>query len=107
MTTYVQRELSDTASAPPRAGAHPLDGKRAFVRLTRSLSLRGREVAELRWAAVSLVAMAGLSLLAKLIDPMDPAYDRAVLVTVPAAALALAAGWAPWGARFVRRPIAA
>lgn len=61
----------------------------------RSLWMRDRAVAELRWAAVTLSAMAILALVGKLLDPAEDAFDRALLLNTPLAFLGVGIAWSP------------
>lgn len=63
-----------------------------------------RALAEVRWAAITFAAMAILALVAKLIDPTDRNFDRAVLLAVPAALLLFAVGWSGRFAAIAHRP---
>ncbi len=100
MTSSAQRRLAGLRTI---RSYRALDPARLFVSLGRWLWLRDRAVAELRWAAVAFAAMALLAVLAKLIDPPDPAFDRALALFIPAALLTAAAAWSGWGRRLVHR----
>ncbi len=71
------------------------DPARVLVRVARVMWLRDRALAEVRWAAITLVAMGALAILAKLLDPTDHQFDRAVVLFLPAALAAIAFGWSP------------
>lgn len=100
MTTWLRRgtagsSIPRTADRPARADAPA----RLVARVARSLWLRDRAVAELRWAAVTLIGMSALSIVAKVLHPAGDAFDRAIVITTPLALLAVTIGWSPWAAR--------
>ncbi|CAN5487564.1 hypothetical protein BH20CHL7_BH20CHL7_15160 [soil metagenome] len=80
---------TDMASAPRRLAAL----------IARTMWLHDRGLAELRWAAVTLAAIGGLALVAKLVDPSDRAFDLALTLALPTAAIAVLAGWSSAGLR--------
>lgn len=67
--------------------------RRVAVQVAHSLWMHDRAVAELRWAAVTLLAMAILAFVGKAVDPSDAAYDRALLLDAPLAVAAIALAW--------------
>ncbi len=75
---------------------------RIVVRIARSLWLRERGVAELRWAAVTLATMALLALVATALDPVGGDFVRVMLLAAPAAVLVGVAGWGPAASRIGR-----
>ncbi|HEX6868315.1 MAG TPA: diguanylate cyclase, partial [Candidatus Limnocylindrales bacterium] len=77
---------------------------RVFARLARSLWIRDRALAELRWAAVSLIAMASLAILGKVLDPLEDGFDVALVVTIPLAIALTGLAWSPAAPRAVRLP---
>ena len=64
-----------------------------------------RALAEVRWAAITFAAMAILALVAKLIDPADANFDRALLLATPAALATFALGWSRRLDTVVHRPL--
>lgn len=66
--------------------------------------MRDRAVAELRWAAVTLLTMAVLAFVGKALDPADHAYDRALLLDAPLAVAAIALAWSRRAAGLMARP---
>ena len=102
MTTSVR---SKAAGLRAIRTSSSLDPARLFVSLGRWLWLRDRPVAELRWAAVAFAAMALLAVIAKVIDPADSAFDRAVMLFIPATLVTGAAAWSRWGRGVVHRRI--
>lgn len=78
--------------------------RRVAVRIAQSLWMRDRAVAELRWAAVTLLAMAVLAFLGKALDPADHAYDRALLLDAPLAVAAIALAWSHRAPGLMARP---
>jgi diguanylate cyclase (GGDEF)-like protein len=111
MTTSVRQGAIDPHATPASHRSLRADGPARFVaRVARSLWLRDRAVAELRWAAMALTVMSALALIAKALDPADPGFDRAILVMPPLALAAIAVGWSPkaaavMGRRHVRQVI--
>ncbi len=95
----VDPDVTGAFGRPVRADAPA----RLLVRFARSLWLRDRAVAELRWAAMTLTGMAALAILAKLLDPADASFDRAILLIPPLAVAATAVGWSPWAEAFMAR----
>ena len=89
-------------TAAPRATASA--PRRLAALIARTMWLRDRGLAELRWAAVTLAAIGSLALIAKFIDPSDGDFDRTLLVALPAAALAMVAGWSSVGSRVMALP---
>lgn len=63
------------------------------TRLARSLWLRDRAVAELRWASITLATMALLGLGATWLDPTSGDFDRTLLFATPAALVMGAVAW--------------
>jgi diguanylate cyclase (GGDEF)-like protein len=96
----------EPALAPARAptGPRTLDFERLWVHVLRALRTDDRALDELRWASLALGTTAILAIVAKLLDPLDHGFDRAILLFVPASLLAVDAGWSPWGARLVHHP---
>jgi diguanylate cyclase (GGDEF)-like protein len=101
LTTFVQ-------SATRRAHRHPA-GKAALVtrllsaRVMRRLWMQDRPLAELRWAAVTLAAMAVLGLIAGLLHASGD-FGRVRLVATPAAVLVALAAWGPYASRIAHTP---
>lgn len=94
MTTSVRGGHIDPSTLPAERRRLRTDGPaRLVARIARSLWLRDRAVAELRWAAVTATAMASLAILAKLVDPADQGFDRAIVSLTPLALVLLALGW--------------
>ena len=75
---------------------------RSGARVTRALWVQDRALAEVRWAAITLAAMGGLSLIAKAIDPTDTSFDLPILLSVVGASIAAVGGWGPLAGRVVR-----
>ncbi len=76
-----------------------------FVALALRTMWRGdRAVAEMRWAAVTLGTIGALAVLAKVIDPLDTGFDRAVALALPGALLAFVLGWTSPGKGVARVP---
>jgi diguanylate cyclase (GGDEF)-like protein len=71
-------------------------------RVARTLWLRDRGVAELRWAAISLTTMALLGLVATWLDPGSGDFDRVLLFATPAALVATVLAWSPAASRLGR-----
>lgn len=97
----VEPGFADAVGASVRTDAPA----RLVARVARSLWLRDRAVAELRWAAVTVSVMAVLAILAKALDPRDAGFDRSILVLSPLALVAIAIGWSRWAAPLMRRRI--
>ncbi len=95
----VDPDVTGAFGRPVRADAPA----RLLVRFARSLWLRDRAVAELRWAAVTLTGMAALAVLAKLLDPAEQGFDRAILVMPPLALAAVLVGWSSKASTVMRR----
>src|SRR6187401_183251 len=107
MTTSVGRGAIDQPA--PAAGerivrAHP--AARLVARVAGSLWLRDRAVAELRWASVTLAAMAVLALVGKVLDPADDGFDRAIVLVTPLAIVTGALAWSPAASRVMALPYA-
>ena len=100
MTTSMRAAVDERAESArgPRLG-------RWFVRVRRALWLRDRGVVELRWAAVTLVAMCALAISAKLIDLEDHGFDLVIILLGPAAIGALAVGWSSVGPRLATKRV--
>jgi diguanylate cyclase (GGDEF)-like protein len=102
MTSTPGRQALDLDDLAPIGRARfAADPTRVLVRVTRVMWLRDRALAEVRWAAITLVAMGALALLAKLLDPTDHQFDRAVVLFLPAAVAAIAFGWSAGAAPLV------
>ena len=69
------------------------------ARISRTLWLRERGVAELRWAAITLWTFVGLGLVAVFLDPGGGDFDDLLLLATPTAALLTFAGWGPLRSR--------
>ena len=69
------------------------------ARVSRTLWLRERGVAELRWASITLWTMVALSLVAIVLDPSGGDFDTVLIISTPAAALATFAGWGRFRSR--------
>ena len=96
----VDPDVADALGRPVRSDAPA----RLVARFARSLWLRDRGVAELRWAAVTFTGMSLLAVLARLLDPADPGFDRAILLMPPLAAVTIVVGWSPTAGSIMRRP---
>jgi len=104
MTTSVGRGAIDQPAAPTGAGiARTNPAARLAARVAGSLWLRDRAVAELRWAGVTLAAMAALAAIGKLIDPSEAGFDRAIVLLTPLAVATVALGWSPVAAPLMAR----
>ncbi|MBI3749436.1 MAG: hypothetical protein HY262_11415, partial [Chloroflexi bacterium] len=95
LTTLVQSasRLATRPAAGDVARASPL-----FERAIRRLWLHDRPLAELRWAAVTLAAMALLGLLAGLLHASSD-LSRVWLVSTTAALVMAGAAWGPYATR--------
>ena len=62
-------------------------------RLARTLWLHDRGVAEMRWASITLLTIALLSIGATWLDPSSGDFDRMILLTVPATIAVGALAW--------------
>ncbi len=107
MTTSVGQGAIDQPA--PATGerivrAHP--AARLVARVAGSLWLRDRAVAELRWASVTLAAMAALALVGKVLDPTDDGFDRALVLVTPLAVATGALAWSPAASRVMALPYA-
>jgi diguanylate cyclase (GGDEF)-like protein len=101
LTTLVQ---SATRFANRPAGDRPaVAASRMFERAIRRLWMEDRPLAELRWAAVTLGAMAFLGLVAGLVHATGD-FGRVRLVATPAALLMAAAAWGPYATRLAHSP---
>jgi diguanylate cyclase (GGDEF)-like protein len=100
MTSPVLRGVM-TSRPPRRAAARPM--RRSIARIGRRLWPNERGLAELRWAALTLVVMAALMLIGRLLTPPG-VFDRAVLVTSVAAVIANSIAWSPLAGSLSRRP---
>ncbi|HEY6013312.1 MAG TPA: diguanylate cyclase [Candidatus Limnocylindrales bacterium] len=101
LTTLVQSASRLTTRPAPgdvARRASPL-----FERAIRRLWLQDRPLAELRWAAVTLAAMAFLGLVAGLLHASGD-FGRVRLVAAPAALLVAGAAWGPWATRLAHSP---
>jgi diguanylate cyclase (GGDEF)-like protein len=74
----------------------------AVVRIARSLWLRERGVAELRWAAVTLATMSLLALFATILDPVGADFVRVLYLATPAALVVGVIAWSPLASRIGR-----
>lgn len=74
-------------------------------RFARTLWLRDRGVAELRWASITLLTMALLSLAARWLDPVSGDFDQMILLTVPATIVVGTLAWNRPAARLGRSNI--
>ena len=81
---------------------HVVDPGRVVTRLLRAMWLRDRGVAEMRWAAVTLMTMGVLAVLAKTLDPADDQFHRAIALSWPAGLGALLLGWTTTGNAIAR-----
>ncbi len=79
------------------------DAARIGVTVGRALWRADRATAELRWAGITFAAMGSLAIIARLIDVADRGYDRAIVINVPAAIVAVALGWSRLGPRLMAR----
>ncbi|MEA2609493.1 MAG: hypothetical protein QOJ75_1736, partial [Chloroflexota bacterium] len=70
-------------------------------RVTRKLWMRDRGLAELRWAAITIGAMALLGLVAGMVHDSGD-FDRVRLVATPAALVFAAAAWGPYANALAR-----
>ncbi|MEX1173399.1 MAG: GAF domain-containing protein, partial [Chloroflexota bacterium] len=93
-------------AAPATALRLPATPHRIGAHVARSMWLSDRGLAELRWAAVTLVAMGVLSLVAMILDPTDATFHMTLVVAGPAALLAIAAGWSSAGPRLMTHRLA-
>jgi diguanylate cyclase (GGDEF)-like protein len=80
-----------------------LQPTRIAIVLGRTLWRGDRALAELRWAGITLAAMAALAIVAKLIDPDEVRFDRAIVLNLVFAGLAVTAGWSSLGPRLMAR----
>ncbi|MEX2184134.1 MAG: diguanylate cyclase [Chloroflexota bacterium] len=100
-------DLTTAAGAAPATALRlPAIPRRIGAHIARSMWMADRGLAELRWAAVTLVAMGILSLVAMILDPTDAAFHMTLLVAGPAALLAIAAGWSSAGPRLLTHRLA-
>src|SRR5512147_969182 len=101
LTTLVQ---SATRLASRPAGDEPTaNPSQPFEHAIRRLWMEDRPLAELRWAAVTLAAMALLGLVAGLLHASGD-FGRVRLVATPAALLVAAAAWGPYATRLAHAP---
>jgi diguanylate cyclase (GGDEF)-like protein len=77
---------------------------RVGARLARTLWLHDRALAELRWAAVSLIGMAVVAIIGKLLDPLEHRFDGALALTIPLAIGVTGLAWSSFAPRVVRAP---
>ena len=86
-------------------GARPADVRpiglpaRVQARVAETLWPADRGVAELRWAAVTLVIMVLLGIVATVLDPVARDFVRLLVVAVPASIIATVAAWGPYAGR--------
>jgi diguanylate cyclase (GGDEF)-like protein len=98
MTTPIGQQALDLDEAGLTARPlHVPDADRLLARILRAMWQRDRAVAEMRWAAVTLLTMGILAGLAKVVDPADDQFHRAIALAWPAALAALLFGWTPAG----------
>lgn len=88
---------------PVGRGLRSIGLHRLAVRVAQSLWMRDRAVAEFRWAAVTLLAMAVLAFLGKALDPTNDGYDLALLLDAPLAVVAIALAWSHRAAGIMAR----
>ncbi|MGK2852435.1 MAG: diguanylate cyclase [Candidatus Limnocylindrales bacterium] len=93
MSTSIGPRVVDPAQAMADLGLRSMGLRRFAVRLAESLWMRDRAVAELRWAAITVLAMAVLGFLGKALDPAEHGFDRALLTAAPLAAALIALAW--------------
>ncbi len=74
----------------------------ATSRLARTLWLRDRGVAEMRWAAITLAMMALLGLVGTWLDPASGDFDTSVLFALPVALIIAIVAWSPVAIRLGR-----
>lgn len=72
------------------------------ARVSRSLWLRDRGAAELRWAAITLWTMVALGVVAIVLDPLGGDFVRLLVVAAPTAALVTFVAWSRFAAPFGR-----
>lgn len=101
VTTLVQS--AGRLASRPAAGGVARRASPLFDRAIRRLWLQDRPLAELRWAAVTLAAMAFLGLVAGLLHGSGD-FGRVRLVATPAALLVAAAAWGPYATRLAHTP---
>jgi diguanylate cyclase (GGDEF)-like protein len=107
MTTSVgQRAIDDRTASPRDRPIRANAAARLVARVAGSLWLRDRAVAELRWAGLTVAAMAALALAGKLLDPAETGFDRAIVLFTPAAVVAIAIGWSSRASALMARPYA-
>lgn len=101
MTTSLTGERSRLAArdALPRRSA----GGRLAIAMGRALWRGDRALAELRWAGITFVVIATLAVMAKLLDADDRGFDRAILLSIPAAAAGLVLGRSSAGRALMAR----
>lgn len=105
MTTSVRGGHIDPSALPVSRRRSRTDGPaRLVAHIARSLWLRDRATAELRWAGVTATAMAGLAITAKALDPADPGFDRAIVLFTPLALVLLGLGWSRFAGRLMALP---
>jgi diguanylate cyclase (GGDEF)-like protein len=74
-------------------------------RLARTLWLRDRGVAELRWASITLFTMALLSIGARWLEPLSGDFDRMIMLTVPATVVFAVLAWSGVATRLGRSSV--
>ncbi len=105
MTTSVGPGAIEQPTSPPTGRTLRADAPaRLVARIARSLWLRDRAVAELRWGAVTLAAMALLAIIGKALDPAEDGFDLAILLVTPIAIVAIAVAWSPQAPALMARP---
>ena len=98
-------ELGGVTAHEAQRGPEPLVmGTRArlWAHVVTHLWPHDRGLAELRWASVTVAVMAGLGVLATLIDPVSGDFVRPLVVAVPAAILLAVVAWGGLARGFAR-----
>lgn len=105
MSTSIESPVAGVGPSILRRRPILIEHRRLAVRLARSLWMQDRALAELRWAAITLMAMAILAFLGKALDPLEDGYDLALLLDAPLAVMAFALAWSKRAPALMARPI--
>jgi hypothetical protein len=99
MSMPISGGIASTVGARP-ADVRPVGvAARVHARISESLWPADRGVAELRWAAMTLVMMVLLGIVATVLDPVARDFVRLLIVAIPASIIATIAGWGPYAGR--------
>ena len=103
MTTSVGPGAIDDHAPSAVVAVRPWRARRVVARIARSMWMRDRAVAELRWAAITLLTMACLASVGKALDPAEHGFDRALVIAWPLAVLTVGLAWSRFAPRVMHR----